>query len=72
MSNETNAPEPSDPSTGSVDEQEASGGPCYPDDLGIWRDARGLSERCKELAERLVRQGIRSRFTETERKPCDE
>jgi hypothetical protein len=27
----------------------------YPDDLGICRDAAGLSDRCRELADRLVR-----------------
>jgi hypothetical protein len=51
-------------SAGSVGKQAASSGPCYPDDLGIYRDARGLSERCRELAARLVKHGIRTRVTE--------
>ena len=36
----------------------------YPDDLGISRDAAGLSARCAELRDRLVAQGKRAEAAE--------
>ena len=38
----------------------------YPDDLGISRDAAGLSARCAELRDRLVAQGKRAEAAEAE------
>lgn len=39
----------------------------YPDDLGISRDAAGLSARCAELRDRLVAQGKRAEAAEADR-----
>ena len=36
----------------------------YPDDLGVSRDAAGLSARCAELRDRLVAQGKRAEAAE--------
>lgn len=38
----------------------------YPDDLGIAQDAVGLSARCAELRDRLLRQGERAEAAEAE------